>query len=143
MTLKQQIAQNEEKLKQYREFIDTIDLLIETKDDKKSLEFLLKIQFLEFTGRIERGEKQQELLKKQRMVEFEAESAEANLRIDRMAVELSKWIGKDPLGVTCKIEPLVKAYEAERDGISQERRNELYLEMRGHWEFLTKTYKNK
>ena len=141
MNLKAQIKANEEKLKQYRDFIDTIDLLVENKDDKKAIEFLLKVQFLEFTGRIERGEKNLDALKKQRMLEFELESAEANLRMDKLIPEISKWIGKDPVGVTVKIEPLVKAYESEKDGITQERRNELYLALKSHYEFLTKKLK--
>lgn len=141
MSLKQQIAQNEEKLKQYRDFVDAIDLLEQSKDDKKAIAFLLELQKLEFSGRIERGEKNLEILKKQRMVEFEMESAEANLRMDKLIPEISKWIGKDPVGVTCNIEPLVKAYESERDGISQERRNELYFGLKGHYDFLTKKLK--
>lgn len=143
MSLKQQIAQNEEKLKQYRDFVDAIDLLEQSKDDKKAIAFLLDIQRLEFSGRIERGEKNLEILKRQRMVEFETESAEANLRMDKLIPEISKWIGKDPVGVTCKIQPIVEAYGREKGDYTQEQRNEVYLELRGHWKFLNETYQNK
>jgi hypothetical protein len=143
MSLKKQIEQNNEKLKQYRDFVDAIDLLEKSKDDKKAIAFLLEIQKLEFTGRIERGEKQQAILEKQYLAEFEAVSAEANLRLDKLITEISKWIGKDPIGVTSKIQPLVEAYGREKGDYTQEQRNEVYTELSGHYKFLTETFKNK
>lgn len=143
MTLQQKIDSNEEKLSQYKSFVDTIDLLMKNKDDQKSIEFLLEIQRLEFSGRIERGEKEQSNLRKQREAEFEAQSAEANLKLEGLIREISKFIGKDPVSITGKIQPIVEAYEKEKSDYTQWQRNAVYFELKGHFDFLTKTYKHK
>ncbi len=143
MNLKAQIAQNEEKLSKYKKEVEDINDLLRIKNDPKSVEFLLNLRKMDKESAIAIGESKQEILKKQRMAEFELESAEANLRLDKLITEISKWIGKEPMGVTSKIGPLVEAYKAEMVGISQERRNELYFELKGHLNFLTNVYQNK
>lgn len=144
MTLKQQIESNDSRLKQYKDFLDAIDLLEQSKDDKKAIAFLLDVQKLEFSGRVERGEAEQERLKKQYMVVFEQESAEANSQIDKIIELLKKYVGKEPRGVTDKIQPLIMEYNLLKNseaGLSQEKRNEIYFELKGHYMFLTKKMK--
>lgn len=139
MTLKQLIKFNDDKLKQYKDFVDTIDVLMKNKDDKKSIELLLEIQKLEFEGRIERGESEQVRLRKERTLEFERESMEANSKIAEMIEKVSKFIGKDPIGITKNIGPLVDSYNT--DNLTQEMRNDIYFELKGHYTALTEKIK--
>jgi len=141
MTLKQLIKFNDDRLKQYKDFVDTIDVLMKNKDDKKSIELLLEIQKLEFEGRIERGESEQVRLRKERVLEFERESMETNSKITEMIEKASKFIGKDPIGVTSKIGPLIDSYNV--DNLTQEMRNDIYFELKGHYYFLTNSSKTK
>ncbi len=139
MTLKQTIAHGKEKLKTYRDFLDTIKVLMENKDDKKAIEFLLEIQRLDFEAKAEFSENKLALLEKQRMAEFELESSETNAKISKLILEVSKFIGKDPVGVTSKIGPLVDSYNT--DNLTQEMRNDIYFELKGHYIALTEKIK--
>ena len=144
MTLKQVIKEKEFKLKTYNDFVDTIEMLAENKDDKKTLDFLLKMQKLELDSRIMNIESQLVKDRKDRLIEMEHQSQECNFRIEDVVKEAGTWIGKDPKGVTDKLPVLIGKFK-DHDGwmnMSQEDRNDVYMELKSHLNFLKNTYKS-
>lgn len=143
MTLRQKIRSNESKLKTYIEFLDTITLIQENKDDKAAIEFLVKCQILDFESRIKNVKENLEKDKKVYIVEFEKQSAECNFLIQDVVREVCKWIGREPLGVTENIKPLTDKFKKDAfwSELSQEERNDVYFELKGHLNFLKNVYK--
>lgn len=141
MTTKQRIETNKAKLKQLTNEVDTISILIKNKDEKKAIDFLLEKRKEEIEARISAGENENAYLEKQYEKEYELLSAEANMNLEKLVNRAQSWVGKDPVGITSKLLPLIEAFKG---GISdQQTRNDVYTELLGHMNFLTNTYKNK
>ncbi|MEK6877979.1 MAG: hypothetical protein AABY22_00145 [Nanoarchaeota archaeon] len=140
MTLKQQIAQGTEILLAHKKLLSDISILIEKKDDKAMLAFLLDIQKMESEDRIKNVESRLNSLKKDYIIQFEKDSAECNMNMEDVIKVVDKWIGKEPLGITDQILPLIALV---RPFMDQERKNDIYSELKGHLNFLKNTYRNK
>lgn len=138
MTLRQVIKESETKLKTYKDFVDTIEMLNVNKNDKKTLEFLLGIQKLELESKIMNVEGRLAKAKKDRLWEMEQQSSECLVKIGGVVLEAKKYVGQDPVGVTDKLLPLIDRFR--NDGVwmsmSQEERNDVYFELKGHLNFL-------
>ena len=140
MTTKQSIEYGENLLREQRITLERIELLKESKDDKKTLEFLLEYLRLDIAGRIADSERRIVGLKRQYEVEFEKNSYVVNSELDGLISDVEGWIGKEPVSVTEKIAMVVEAYHREKAQMSQEQRNEIYFELKRHYDFLTKVY---
>lgn len=143
MTTKQSIEYGENLLREQRSILEKIILLQESKDDKRTLEFLLEYLRLDLEGKADESEKKLERLRKQYEVEFEKNSYVVNSQIDWLVSNVSDWIGGEPVSVTDRVSDVVAAYEKEKAGMSQEQRNEIYFELKRHYDFLTKVYNPK
>ena len=113
MTTRQSIEYGESLLKEQRSTLEKIGYLQESKDDKKTLEFLLEYLRLDLEGRVAESERKLSGLRKKYEVEFEKASYEANSKMDSLIAAISEYIGKEPLTVTERIGPVVAAYKAE------------------------------
>lgn len=98
---------------------------------------------LDLEGKADESEKKLERLRKQYEVEFEKNSYVVNSQIDWLVSNVSDWIGGEPVSVTDRVSDVVAAYEKEKAGMSQEQRNEIYFELKRHYDFLTKVYNPK
>lgn len=142
MRTRELIKEGDARLKAYGDFLDTIDLLKQNRDDKKAVEFLLDMRRLDFEEKIRNTKSKLEQYKKEYVKEFEITSAECNSKMEYLVEASSKWIDKDPVGVTVKIKPLVDKYKDRGiwKGFTQEQKNDVYMELKGHYNFLTKVY---
>lgn len=141
MNTKQMIDANKVRLKELIDEVDTISVLIENKDSAKALDFLLTKRKEELYSRIDAGQNENANLQKVYEQEYEVLCAEANMKLEGLVGKLEKWVGKDPVGVTSKLQPLIDIFKG---GITdQQTRNDVYTELLGHFNFLTNTYKNK
>lgn len=138
---KKQLEAYQMRITEYENIIDNIALIQANKDDKKAVELLLELQKIEFEGRMDRGKTELAMLKKKYVAEFENDSAEANQEIDNLINKITPFVGKEPIGVTMHVKPLLDAYAAEKENITQERRNDIYSELKGHYMFLTQKVK--
>lgn len=140
MNIKQDIQQGEAVLKSHRDTLEKIKVLEEKKDDKAMLEFLVAMYKADYEGKCLSIEARLSNLKKQRIIEFEKESAEANAKMDDILKQSSVWFGKEPLGIT---KALGDACASVVPFMDQEKKNDLYFEIKGHLIFLSKTYQKK
>ena len=102
------------------------------------LRVLAKIAKSEFSERIDSIQKKLSALNKQYMIEFEKDSAVANKNINSIILKARQYIGKEPLGVSSKIDEAVKKIEADQF-MDQEVKNDLYFDLAAHIDF----FKNK
>lgn len=143
MTLKEQLIQGNAILQSCKDMLTKITELEQNKNDKATLEFLLDIQKLEFEDRVKNTEARLEQIKKQFLIEFELQSAEANSKIEVVIFDAQKYIGKEPKNITDKIQPLIDMWDASKPYMEQEKKNDLYFELKAHLKFLKETYQKK
>lgn len=140
MTTKQSIEYGENLLKEQKYLLEKIGFLQESKDDKKTLEFLLEYLRLDLEGKVADSERKLKALRDKYEVEFEKASYLANAEI-AWFINWAKGYGlKEPVSVTEKLADIVATYEREKATMSQEQRNAIYSELVQHRNFLTKTY---
>lgn len=115
----------------------------ESKDDKKTLEFLLEYLRLDLEGKVADSERKLKSLRGKYEVEFEKASYLANAEVEWFINWAKEQVGKEPVSVTEKLSDIVATYERERESMSQEQRNAIHFELVQHRNFLTKTYNPK
>ncbi len=135
MTTKQNIDFGESLIKNHKDILERIKDLRASKDDKKSIEFLLEIAELDFQSRLERDSKNLENHKKNYLTEFEHASLECNVHVGKLVEIAKKYIGTTLPGVTGVIEeikPLTDEYQNKIvwGGYTQEERNEVYFKLK-------------
>lgn len=148
MTTKQNLANGEEALKQVT---DTLTALAEIDDalgtplpddaQGRATKFLISIQLIEFESRKQTITIKLAKLRKEYVLEFEKQSIEANNHMPTVIAQAKPFIGKPPLQITELIAPLIEYCEEHGDDITQEDRNEVYFKLKGHVNFMQKTYK--
>lgn len=138
--LEQEIKTGEGFLKAYRETLAKMQTLNEKKDDKATLYFLLDLIKSEYEGKCLSVETRLLQLKKEQVLEFERMSAESNMNMSKVLTRAKEFFGRDPKSVTAKMESLYHEY---KPFMNQGRKNEIFFELKGHIDFLTKTYQNK
>lgn len=138
--LEQEIKQGETILAEHKEALSKMKHLEEKKDDRAMLLFLVDIFKADYEGRCLSVETRLARLKKERLLEFERMSAESNMNMSKVLTRAKEFFGKDPKSVTAKMESLYHEY---KPFMEQERKNEIFFELKGHIDFLTKTYQNK
>ena len=141
-----QLLLNGEKLQaQYKRITDSIDVVVGERGNllqfevfmKDAMLILLAIEQVTYAERLAQIEPKLAQLKKQYAVEFEKESAEVNMNSEGLAAEAKKFIGKEPLVISDKIEGcIVRMMDSTQE---QEDKNEAYYELKGHSNF----FKNK
>lgn len=135
MTTKQNIDFGESLIKNHQDILDSIKLLRDIKDDKKSIEFLLEITELEYQNRLDRDSKNLENHKKNYLTEFEHASLECNVHVGKLVEIAKKHIGTTLNGVSGVIEeikPLTDQYDDKSvwGDYDQEKRNEVYFKLK-------------
>jgi hypothetical protein len=138
--LKQQIQQGEQMLTEYNGILEKIKTLQEVKDDKAMLEFLLDIQKLEIESRALNVSAKLAKLKNDYALQFERDSAICNISIDKLIAEGMKFtstIGY-PEAIINKIRTLISAWNIDLD---QEKKNDIYFELKAAIDFLNNDYK--
>ena len=102
------------------------------------LRVLAKVALTELFERTDSIQIKLSALNKQYMIEFEKDSAVANKNINSIILKARQYIGKEPLGVSSKIDEAVKKIEADQF-MDQEVKNDLYFDLAAHIDF----FKNK
>ena len=141
MSLKQSIEHGEALLKNYGDTLSTLVDIEKNYDNEKAVRFLISIQKIEFEDRAENVKKRLAKIRKEYIFQFEKDSAEANVGLWAIVVVAKKYIGQEPRTITDLLAPLIKYYYDNKDNFSQEERNDLYFKLKGHINFLKKTYK--
>lgn len=137
MTTKESIQAGEELLKRYQSIVDASEgkysIAPMTIEDK--INILLAIEKDKLVERIKTISGRLVPLKKQYLLEFEMESAEANLRAESIVSQLRGFFGKEPKVITEQVENEINNHNL-KENLSQEERNEFYGRMKGHLNFL-------
>ena len=135
MTTKQNIDFGESLIKNHKDILDRIKDLRASKDDKKSIEFLLEMAELDFQSRLEIDSKNLAKHKKNYVTEFEHASLECNVHVGKLVEIAKKHIGTTLNGVSGIIEeikPLTDQFDDKQvwGGYDQEKRNEVYFKLK-------------
>lgn len=138
--LEQEIKEGEAVLAGHREALDKMKLLEDRKDDKGMLFLLVDIFKSDYEGKCLSIQTRLAMLKREQVMEFERRSAESNMNMDKILTRTKEFFGKDPKSVTAKMEALYHEY---KPFMEQGRKNEIFFELKGHIDFLTKTYQKK
>ena len=141
MSLKQNIDHGEALLKNYSDTLTTLEDIEKNYDNEKAVRFLISIQKIEFEDRVANVKKRLAKIQKEYIFQFEKDSAEANSGLEPIIEAAKKYVGQEPLSITNLLLPLIKYHFENKDNFSQEERNDLYFKMKGHINFLKKTYK--
>ncbi len=148
-TLKQHIQLGEKLLKSYRTIIDEISLV----NSKKELlirnrtycdcgiGILLDIEKRKLEEKILTIEGKLSESRKRYMEEFELDSAECNQHFDSVLSKAKAYFGREPKGISDKLEELIKRWEFAKNDIEQEEKNDIYFEIKGIIEFFKKQKK--
>ena len=141
---KQQIINGEKLYHQYKFITNGIDKVVGEQGDnvlqfemfmKDAMLILLAIEKVTYTERLAQIEPKLAQLKKQYAVEFEKESTEVNVKVEGLASEAKKYIGKEPLAISDKIKAILLRYENKGQTHDQESVNDDYFELKGHVNF--------
>lgn len=146
MKLKQQIKEGEKLLDIYIRRINQIDDgLVDDKDapNFRAIGFLLNCEKERLLERAKEIEKRLVGLRRQWEQEMDVQAAEANMHMDKIIMDATSFIGHEPVGVTSLLQPLIVEFIDMHDGkrVDQERKNEIYMALKGHVNFLTKKLK--
>ena len=139
---KQQIINGEKLYHQYKFITEGIDKVVGEQGDnalqfevfmKDAMLILLAIEKVTYTERINQIVPKLEQLKKQYAVEFEKESAEVNVQMEKVIENAKKYIGQEPLAISAKIADCIA--RTEEGAMDQERKNDIYFALKGHVNF--------
>lgn len=142
MTTKESIQVGERLLDGYKKMMERMN---DAQTIDEVLACLRDIEKEKLNERIVNIEAKLAPLRKQYLVEFEKQSAEANMRIDSVIKEGKKWDGKEPLTITNELMNEITSFElynmdanGQKDDrvMPQEMRNEIYSKIVGHLNFL-------
>lgn len=128
---KQNILTGEKLLAQKQGFLDRANAY--TDNEPVGVRLLVDMKKVELEEQVATITQRLEKLRKQYIVEFEAESKEANEKMGT-AIMLGKRIdGKEPVAISGKVQELIEEVKTCED---QERKNDIFYELQGHIKFL-------
>lgn len=141
MTTTQESIQTGEKLlATYTGILTKIEEAIKPNPSILPAAVLLEIEKINFSERVAKIKERLEILQKKHLNEFEIDSKNTNLNIDALVERAKRYIGKEPLGISEKIQEAVAKWEAV-EFMEQGEKNELFVELEGHVNFFKKKLK--
>ena len=143
MKLSQQINDGERLLNIYQKRIDDIDNgLIDDQNapNAKAIRFLLNSEKENLGEKMTNISNRLKKLYRDYELQMDQISAECNANMDKTIEIAKRFYGKDPAAVTEKLKPLIDEYE-RFDVIDQERKNDIYTELKQHNLFLQKIHR--
>lgn len=138
---KKSILTGEALLKQKQGFLDRIHKLLFTQTTMQydpCAAILLEMKNLELQEQVDTITTRLEKLRKQYLVEFEAESKEANEKMGSLIMIGKSLAGKEPIAISTKIQELIAELTPRPE---QEHFNDVFYELQSHINFFKKKVK--
>lgn len=113
-------------IEQQKQNLQKIKSFLQTPYSPEAVKFLLELENDRIEQQINENEKRLKNLKLKTILQFEQDSAICNMNIDGLINDCEKFIGKEPLAITEKLEPLINDYH---DDLEQYQKNDIFAKL--------------